>query len=829
MPAPASQYAAVTIASMSYLSLARVTASSFKEHNPDIDFFILIADKSTEHVSEATDSMFQFISIDDLQLKGAQSIFFRYTELELTYALTPCVIKHLLDRKYQGVMFLKQETLVLGKLDSIASHFSCSSVLLTPHLLEPIRSETGVEWELNVLLAGVFNGGFAGFSDTSESRIFLDWWAEKTLKECFRDVENGLHFEQRWLDFVPSYVTSYTIIRDPGVNVGHWNLLDRDIRIIDNEITAKGVPCRVFRFSGYDPDIPDRLTRYNHHLTIDNIGDAAEVLRKYQTMLSQAKYQETKSHPYAFGRFDNGVAITDKVRRVYIDLGESVSQFGNPFETGRTDSFFSWLNSEYPALVPNIPAICTIAFENYLPFVRLLADSIASFHPEIPFFALLISENDMAAEEMNENFNLLQINDLSISGIELVQVSFDRKQLSARLKPTVLKYLLEKGYAPAIFLDPDMLVTASLAGVISTVAKHSLSLTPHVLSPVETDSIPKFDKSLLAAGMYNAGFIGVSPSAESIRFLTWWENKLIDFCLNKPRQGIHYDQRWLDHAAGFIKDLYLLKDPGFNAAYWNLINRTVVFDGQNYWIDGSLLKCIHFSGFDPAILPKSNIYFPDIGISQFGKLSALFYQYGEDLSSQGWTCRPIDIPKNTSVAQNEEGFFDTPLTRGEIQDLAQVKAVQTGPSRSAPILGEFIPVSSFFMSGIMKRFGWSSDEAWGVWSCGSYSDLLITLPCTLQDDFLLVFSVHGFVMPHHPKQEVDVFLNGDYVEKWSFDETGMPEFRSIYVNKHSCLTGILILGFNILNPASPSSLAVSADPRILGIGLKGVKVENTAP
>ena len=345
MLAKNSKYAAVTIVSMPYLALARVTGHSFREHNPDTDFFIFLADRPIAHAFEPADSEFRFLNVNDLELDHAESVFFRYKELELTYALTPSVIKHLLDIGYQGVMFLKQETLVLGALDDVTSNFSDSSVLLTPHLLVPIGRKGGEKWELNVLLSGIFNGGFIGFSDTAEARVFLDWWEQKTLMQCFLDVAGGLHFEQRWLDFVPSFVQSYTIIRDPGVNVGHWNLLDRNIKVCDGKITAMGMPCRIFRFSGYDAKAPAYLTRYNKDIAMDRIGEAAAVLRKYQKRLSDARHEATSRLPYAFGYFDNGAEITDAMRKRYIGCGVTVSRFGDPFETNHPGSFYEWLSS----------------------------------------------------------------------------------------------------------------------------------------------------------------------------------------------------------------------------------------------------------------------------------------------------------------------------------------------------------------------------------------------------------------------------------------------------------------------------------------------------
>jgi len=475
----------------------------------------------------------------------------------------------------------------------------------------------------------------------------------------------------------------------------------------------------------------------------------------------------------------------------------------------------------------NRAAICTIACDNYLPFVRVLADSLTVHDPELPFFALLITEeNEISGCSAPVNLNILRVEDLSIPETDTQIGVYDRKQLSASLKPAVLKHLLRQGYATVIFLDPDMLVTASLGQVISTVAKHSLTLTPHILHPAEAASIPGLEKDLLHTGMFNAGFIGVSPTPEAILFLNWWEKRLAERCLNQPENGMHYDQRWLDHAVGFVNHLHVLRDPGVNAAYWNLVSRKIVFDGQQYLIDGSLLKCIHFSGFDPGILPQATCYLQEIDIAQFGPLSALFYQYGASLTAQGWAGRQGVAISNKALAQNSEGYFEGPLTSADIHDLGKVKTKQKGAfSRSVIMAGKFTPANALSAAGIKKRLGWSDDEPWGVWSRGMYSDMLISLPDALHDDILISFLVQGFVPKQHPLQEVEVFLNGDFVAKWVFHKTYLPAFYAIRADQKACVNGTLVVGFRMVNPASPSALGISGDQRVLGIRLQGVKVE----
>jgi hypothetical protein len=60
--------------------------------------------------------------------------------------------------------------------------------------------------------------------------------------------------------------------------------------------------------------------------------------------LSAAGYYTAKNWPYAYGCFDNGLAIPRVVRELYQALGGAAERFGNPRRTRGTDSYFHWLN-----------------------------------------------------------------------------------------------------------------------------------------------------------------------------------------------------------------------------------------------------------------------------------------------------------------------------------------------------------------------------------------------------------------------------------------------------------------------------------------------------
>lgn len=339
--------AAATLASRSRVALARATAKSFREQHPEIPFYCLLADEGHGEI-RADREPFEMIAFGALAVPEPRRFCFRYGEMELSYAATPFLIAHLLDSGFQRVLFLKQETLVLDRLDALLKMLERHSVLLTPHLLEPPAGRGAFERERNVLRAGVFNGGVLGFAQCEESQRVLEWWKQKTWRQCLLDVDHGLHYEQRWLDFVPSLTPQCGIVRDPGVNVGHWNLPERRIAVRGGRVTACGAPCRIFRFSGYDPERPERITRYSP-AAVAEAGQAAEVFGRYQRLLEECGWRRSRALPYAWDSFDNGEPVSYEARRLYRELGDAARRFGDPFRTAGADTFHAWLGLEHPA------------------------------------------------------------------------------------------------------------------------------------------------------------------------------------------------------------------------------------------------------------------------------------------------------------------------------------------------------------------------------------------------------------------------------------------------------------------------------------------------
>ena len=208
-------------------------------------------------------------------------------------------------------------------------------------------------------------------------------------------------------------------------------------------------------------------------------------------------------------------------------------------------------------------------------------------------------------------------------------------ELSTAVKPVLLRRLLEEGRSKVIYLDPDIRVYDSLADIASLARQFGIVLTPHTMDPLPKDGCQVDDLFILAAGVYNLGFIAVG--ADSRAFLDWWWQSTRREALVDVKRMMFTDQRWIDFAPSLF-DPHILKDRGCNVAYWNLHARNVTRDGDQYFVDGVPLRFFHFSGFEvqqPWLLSRHQGERPRVLLSERPVLARICQEYALCLQQAG--------------------------------------------------------------------------------------------------------------------------------------------------------------------------------------------------
>jgi len=165
-----------------------------------------------------------------------------------------------------------------------------------------------------------------------------------------------------------------------------------------------------------------------------------------------------------------------------------------------------------------------------------------------------------------------------------------------------------------VYLDPDIMVFSQLDEVDLLLDTHSMVFTPHQLDFEEDDSYVVSNEILfLKRGTYNLGFFAVKADETGLKFLKWWNKRLMYYCFDDDYEllnvlepdgllGMFTDQKWIDLVPAFFDGYHILKDPGYNVCTWNMTQRYIKETGDgSYTVNGKPLRFFHFSGFDEGV------------------------------------------------------------------------------------------------------------------------------------------------------------------------------------------------------------------------------------
>jgi len=277
---------------------------------------------------------------------------------------------------------------------------------------------------------------------------------------------------------------------------------------------------------------------------------------------------------------------------------------------------------------------CTIVSANYLHFGWTLADSFLKLHPEKEFHLLLVDHRPQDFAARDPRVHIHDVETLNIPNFRSVAFKFDILELNTAVKPTFLKHLFGSGATKVIYFDPDIFVFNSVELIYEALEDASIVLTPHILGPTP-DAEHRYERDLLATGVFNLGFVAVSNSTQGRNFLDWWEERCLNYGFNDLRAGLFVDQKWINLAPCLFDKVHILRHVGCNVAYWNLQERFLSEGGNGIVVDGnSPLVFFHYSGYrdDAPDQLSDKLRLPQ---QVDGILRSLLLFYGQQLNIHG--------------------------------------------------------------------------------------------------------------------------------------------------------------------------------------------------
>lgn len=358
--------AVATIAAKNYLARVRVLAASLAAHHSELPLYFMLTDE-VDGCFEPGDEPFTLIRFAEYANRDASlwPLAFAYDRKTLAAACKPLLLGSLLDQGFSRVVFIDPDMLLLGRIDSVLRALEDVSILLCPHRLRPPAGEGGAAADLALLLSGTYNAGLLGVRDSESARHFIDWWWGRLRCHCRKIPQDGLHFDQRWLDLAPGLFAAVGLIKDPEINVAWWNLDERPLSVSEEEDGCAFSGCRLFHASGYEPERPEGVSAHTSRLSLEQIGSHAKLFAHYHRLIEAAGQDQVSQWPYAYANFDNGEPIPEIARDIYLDLGEFADRFGDPFVAAPGTSFFNWLRQPAESVGGEGAPISNLWFEIY--------------------------------------------------------------------------------------------------------------------------------------------------------------------------------------------------------------------------------------------------------------------------------------------------------------------------------------------------------------------------------------------------------------------------------------------------------------------------------
>lgn len=328
--------AVFTICAKNYLAQALTLRESCIRHNEDIDFYLFISD-----LNDAKEVPDFVENLDESWIPNWRQMAFKYNVIEFSTSIKPFCFKKLMSAGYGQIIYLDPDIYVTAPLDDIYRMLDDKSIVLSPHYCNIQTNYTGSVTEEELLWVGIYNLGFCAIKNNIVGNQIIDWWCNRLENKCYADHKDGLHVDQKWLDFIPAFFPNDVYItHHMGINPAIWNLHERELEInsttgkyyIKNLVSKEVFPLLFFHFSGFDPFNADILNRRHPKYGTKEFPSFKPLIEEYVIAEYKNGYDIYSKLSYSFNCFENGEKIEPLYRRLY-RAKEQQMEDNNPFAT----------------------------------------------------------------------------------------------------------------------------------------------------------------------------------------------------------------------------------------------------------------------------------------------------------------------------------------------------------------------------------------------------------------------------------------------------------------------------------------------------------------
>src|ERR1700722_11496283 len=336
-----------TIIAKNYVAQARVLARSFAEHHPEGRCFALVIDEYDGYL-EPREEPFTILTPAQIGCDEFEEMALRYDVLELSTAVKPWLLAHLLHEGSPAITYLDPDIWIHSSLEPLDELARSRGVVLTPHNTTPLPDDGKRPNQIDILLAGVYNLGYVSLGAGTEIHTLLRWWRERLLTDCRVDPHKGYFVDQRWFDLAPGLASDHVIVREPQYNVAYWNLHSRRLELDGEGYTVDRAPLAFIHFSGFDPQSPKVLSRHQSRVSVTDNPALERICAAYSEEVLAAGYGETKTWTYTYDRLPSGIQFSRTLRKLHGLADEMGEVHGSPCTGAGETSLMGWLASPAP-------------------------------------------------------------------------------------------------------------------------------------------------------------------------------------------------------------------------------------------------------------------------------------------------------------------------------------------------------------------------------------------------------------------------------------------------------------------------------------------------
>ena len=350
-------FAGCTVVTRNYLAFARLVGRSWTDHHPGCPFTIVVVD----HEGMVPPTWVH----RDIRVVGPDALGVTRDELETWAAIygpaeLACVLKpdamRLLLAEVDVAVYIDGDVEVLDPMDDLEDLARARGVVLSPHNLHPLPDDGCLPDRFTMLLAGMFNGGLLAVGRSGVA--FLDWWAEQLRRDGIHEPNEGLHGDQRWLDFVPTYFDHH-VLRDPTFNVAYWNLHERPTSWDGEGLCIGERRVRSFHYSGLLDEVPWSLSQFmggHPRVALRDLPAVARACRRYLERLRTAGIEADTALGYRYRTSADGTPVDRRARRLWreqllaaeADVTRTTQPAPSPFAADGGAAWVDWLRSPAP-------------------------------------------------------------------------------------------------------------------------------------------------------------------------------------------------------------------------------------------------------------------------------------------------------------------------------------------------------------------------------------------------------------------------------------------------------------------------------------------------